>query len=158
MFLINLLFLCLLFGRHIKAKITNNPKDREAALKAQKEMLFAPFLGMAFRCFIPMAIASYLNIQFQFSDPYGFTGEKISDYYALLISFFVCVFFPTCMLYVALVPKKWLQSPDFKDKWGFLYVAIKTENFMQRAYYFMFIMRRAVLIYSGLAMYHYPTL
>ena len=34
MLLINLLFLCLLFGRHIKAKITNNPKDHEAALKA----------------------------------------------------------------------------------------------------------------------------
>ena len=62
------------------------------------------------------------------------------------------------MLYVALVPKVWLLNPDFKQKWGFLYNSIKTENFIQRAYFFMFIFRRAVLVFTGLMMYNYPAI
>ena len=62
------------------------------------------------------------------------------------------------MIYVAIVPKEWLENPGFKQKWGFLYNSIKTENFMQRAFFFMFIFRRAVLVFTGLMMYNYPAI
>ena len=80
----------------------------------------------------------------------------MGDVFAYLVAFLVCVFLPISMLYVALVPKEWLLSVDFKLKWGFLYQSIKTENFLQRAYYFMFILRRAILIFVCLLAFNYP--
>ena len=65
---------------------------------------------------------------------------------------------PLAMIYVAIVPKDWLSHPDFKIKWGFLYSSIKTENFMQRFYFFMFILRRAILVYTGLILFRYPAI
>lgn len=77
-------------------------------------MFFAPFLGIAFRCYIPMTIASYLNITFNV-DPTGiYVGENMADYYALFIWFLTNFFFPLVMLYVAFVPDHWLLDPKFK--------------------------------------------
>ena len=156
MLFLNIVLIYVFFGKYLLAKYTDKTADKEKAEKLKKQLFFAPFLGISFRAFIPMSISSYLNITYQFGDREGYMGEKIADYYALVVGFLVCVFFPIAMLYVALVPKEWLESPDFKQKWGFLYNTIRTENFMQRAYFFMFILRRAILIYSGLAMYLYP--
>ena len=116
-------------------------------------MFFAPFLGMAFRLYIPMTIASYLNITFPAHADHsseGKWGEYIADAYAYFIYYMISLGFPCAMLYVALVPKEWLLKPDFKQKWGFLYDSIKTDNFGQRAYFCMFIFRRAVLVYTSL--------
>lgn len=93
-------------------------------------MFFGPFLGMSFRLFIPMSIASYLNMVYQFHNRENYLGDIISDYYSIFIFLLVGVFFPLSMLYVALVPVNWLYRTDFKQKWGFLFTAIKTDNFM----------------------------
>ena len=77
-----------------------------------------------------MSISSYLNITFLFNNEKGYFGEIFSDYFAIIVAILVCVLFPISMLYVALVPKMWLLNPDFRQKWGFLYNSIKTENFM----------------------------
>lgn len=113
---------------------------------------------MSFRLFIPMLIASYLNLKYQLYHDNNYFGDKIADYYAMFIFSMVAGFFPIAMLYVALVPERWLHWPDFKKKWGFLYSGIKTENFMQRTYYFMFILRRAALIFTGIFLYNYPSI
>ena len=105
-----------------------------------------------------MTIASYLNLKYQFGDEHEYFGENIADYFAILISFSIGVLFPIAMIYVAFVPREWLLRPEFKQKWGFLYGSIKTENFMQRAYFFMFILRRAILIYTSFMLYNYPSL
>ena len=58
----NVILILVFFGVYLKAKLTDKQKDKDAALKMQNNLFFAPFLGLAFRCFIPMTIASYLNI------------------------------------------------------------------------------------------------
>jgi len=97
-------------------------------LALKKKMFFAPFLGIAFRLYIPMTIASYLNISYNM-DPGGrYVGESMADHYAIFIWFLTNFFLPGCMLFVAFVPKDWLMDPGFKQKFGFLYESIKTEN------------------------------
>jgi hypothetical protein len=80
-------------------------------------MFFAPFLGMAFRLYIPMTIASYLNIQYPAYAQEGRAnkwGERIADFYSIFIYSMISLGFPFAMLYVALVPKTTLLRPDFK--------------------------------------------
>lgn len=93
-------------------------------------MFWGPFLGIAFRAYIPMTIASYLNIQYQLNNKQGYFGESLADYYACFIIFLTNVFFPGAMIYTAFVPTPWLADPIFKKKWGFLYESIKTDNYM----------------------------
>ena len=164
MLFLNCCFVALFFGWFLRYKLSGLKRhhDKQAAL--QKKLFFAPFLGMAFRLFIPMSIASYLNLSYPtygsdgVSALYAKWGEYCADLYAVFVYFLVTIFFPCTMLYVALVPKEWLLRPDFKRKYGFLYDSIKTDNFMQRAYFAMFIFRRAVLVYSSLLMFSYPAI
>jgi hypothetical protein len=121
-------------------------------------MFFTPFLGIALRLFIPMSIASYLNLYYQLHNYDSYFGDIIADYYAMFVCLLVGVFFPLSMVYVALVPVHWLHRPDFKQKWSFLYNSIKTETFMQRTYYFMFILRRAMLVYTGIFLYNHSAI
>ena len=121
-------------------------------------MIWGPFLGIAFRAYIPMTISSYLNIMNQFNHESEYFGDILADFYSTFIMFLTNVFFPGAMLYTAWVPKEWLLDPDFKKKWGFLYESIKTENRMQRMHFFMFIFRRALLIWCGFFLFYYPSI
>ena len=158
MLFLNICFVLLFIALFIKFKISGLRKDHSNQQKLMDKMFFAPFLGIGFRLFIPMSISSYLNMNYQLIDDKGYIGDIVSDYFAILIAILVCVWFPISMIYVALVPKKWLSRPDFKQKWGFLFTSIKTDNFMQRAYFLMFIFRRAVLVFTGLMMSNYPAI
>ena len=108
-----------------------------------------------------MTIASYLNLSYPAYNDHssqGKWGETAANAYAYFIYLMISLGFPCAMLYVALVPKEWLLKPEFKQKWGFLYNPIKTDTFGQRAYFCMFIFRRAVLVYTSLWMYQYPSI
>lgn len=165
MLFLNCCFVGLFFLWYVRFMKTRLRKDYDNFSKYKKKMFFAPFLSMAFRLFIPLSISSYLNLQWSIeAGPLsnsnliakGLFGEIVANAYAYFIAFLVCVCFPCVMVYVMLVPKEWLLRPDFKARWGFLYNSIKTENFFQRAYFFMFVVRRAFLVYTGLLMYNYP--
>ena len=70
-------------------------------------MFFAPFLGMAFRLYIPMTIASYLNITYPGENEHmieGRWGEYVAWVYGYFIFYMISIGFPFAMLYVAIVP------------------------------------------------------
>ena len=103
-----------------------------------------------------MSISSYLNLQYQFGVEGGFIGERLADVLAVMVFFLVNIFYPCACIYVALVPEKWLPQPNFKGRWGTLYNDIRTNTFGQRIYYFMFVLRRGILVYIGMLLRDYP--
>jgi hypothetical protein len=142
----------------LRYKLLGAKDDKKTQKTMADNLFFSPFLGMSFRLFIPMLISSYLNLKYQLHNENNYLGDMLSDYYAMLILLLVAGFFPITMLYVALVPVGWLYRTDFKRKWSFLYNSIKTETFMQRTYYFMFILRRAALVFTGIMLFNYPSI
>jgi hypothetical protein len=114
MLALNVCFVILFAFWYIRAYSTGLRSHWDKKEEQRKKLFFAPFLGIAFRCYIPMTISSYLNISFN-TDPTGtYVGENMADYYAVFIWLMTNFFFPLVMLYVALCPKDWLLDPRFK--------------------------------------------
>lgn len=121
MLFLNYCLIIVFFFLTLKVLFTRKNKDRRMKRKIKEKVMFGPFLSIGIRAFIPMTIASYLNLKY-WSDMEVFElGEKMGDGFSVLVAFLVCVFLPIAMLYVALVPKEWLLGVDFKIRWGFLY-------------------------------------
>ena len=95
-------------------KWTNQNKDFDKQNAYKKKMFWAPFLGIAFRAYIPLTIASFLNLKYQFNNPKAYIGERIGDTYAIFIFFLSNILFPGAMLYTAFVPENKLVDPEFK--------------------------------------------
>ena len=64
MLFLNIVLVYVFFGRYLKFKYTQKTQDYDKVEKLKNKLFFAPFLGISFRAFMPMAIASYLNIQY----------------------------------------------------------------------------------------------
>ena len=114
MLFLNMCFVAIFFVWYMRYKYTGLTKHFNKQEGYRKKLFFAPFLGMSFRAYIPMSIASFLNILYQLNNPKGYLGENIADFYAFFIFSMVNIFFPFSMLYVALVPQSWLLRPEFK--------------------------------------------
>ena len=64
MLFINYCLIIYLICLYIKSSLSEKNDDRRKCRKLKERLFFSPFLGMAIRCYIPMSIASYLNIKY----------------------------------------------------------------------------------------------
>ena len=68
------------------------------------------------------------------------------------------VFLPLVFIYYMMVPQEKLLTDEFRNKFGWLYANIKTENRLQRAYRIVFVGRRWLLLYFGFGLTATPVL
>ena len=144
-----------IYWLHSKYAQTNVAYRRFHVLK--KKLFFKPFLGLCFNGFIPLCIATTIN--FMYPADHGQMlnyGEFFGLLYTRLIMLMLYVFFPLVMLMVIFVSDERLQDPDFQNKYGNVFMQIRTTTKAQRCYFLLFIIRRFLLIYAAFFLNDYP--
>ena len=109
MFFINYLLVVTFFLVYLRFAKTGLRKHHDQVAMIQKKIFFNGFMELSYRLWIPLTLSSYLNIEYQYGVDGMLLGDRISDYFGILIFGSVCIAFPCMMIFVALVPADWLE-------------------------------------------------
>jgi len=132
-----------------------SPKYKEKADKLQKKLFFSQILQIMVGGFIPLSISVFLNL----SQPLETTfGERFGTLVTWISASLLCVLLPLALLMILVVPKSWLESPGFKQRWGTLYGNVRIESRLQRSYRHIFLLRRLAVLVIGFFMFKNPSL
>jgi steroid 5-alpha reductase family enzyme len=82
-------------------------------------------------------------------------GEYFGLLYTRLIMLTLYVLFPLALLMVVFAPEEKLQNRDFRNRYGNLFMSIRTTTRAQRCYFLLFIIRRLLLIAVAFSMHAY---
>ena len=153
LFCVQYLFWVVLMTLLLKLKPTNALyKKRQSKVSSLK---WGPLLGFCFRGFIPLCIATNLNLRYPLFTTWG---EILAFIWAVFLSAVIYVWFPFKMLKVINSDESTRMNPEFKKMYGFLYNNIRNDTKGQRMFFLLFVLRRFALIMTAIELVHHPAI
>lgn len=122
-------------------------KGKQLLIRKVESLFFAEILIISIESYIELYISEYLQV----TKPFDTTpGEIQGEYMGWFLLFLGFVLVPFGLVWTYIQDKETLEDESFRKMWGPCYEGISLRDKWTKAYYIIYILRRAVFITVGL--------